>query len=143
MSTCDSNKKDLNNCGMLCWFQDGQNNCGSASNELELSFNNNKLCCMKNVRFDKHFEKLTTLNGYNCSLNKDTNTLHLGNIINWPNTKVLFVPQSGQDTNKMYEKLLRITQEGTNNEICNFIQQTVWPPPPQPPSPQPHRIMGL
>jgi hypothetical protein len=51
----------------------------------------------------------------------------------------LFVPESGQDIDKMYKKLLSITDYGNSDEICNSIQQQVWPkwsptPPPTPSS---------
>lgn len=113
---CDSSKQVPNNCGMLCWLQDDEKDCGwdkPDNNEVELSFQNNKLCCMNNVTFYKG-DPVNTLSGYNCSLNKDNNTLHLGNIINWPNTKVLFVSYGDQDTDKMYKKLLSITDNGNN-----------------------------
>ena len=54
MTICDSSKKVDNNCGMLCWFQDDQKDCGWDKpdiREVKLSFQNNKLCCMNNVTF--------------------------------------------------------------------------------------------
>ena len=116
---CDSSKKDTKNCGMLCWFQDNQENCGMSMGK-QVSFQNNNLCCTKNFPFPTATTKSTILDGYNCTLKNDK--LQLGNEFDWPNMKVLFVSKAGQNDNKMFTKFLNITNNGNNSDICNSIQ---------------------
>jgi hypothetical protein len=141
---CDSSQKVNNNCGIMCWFKN-DNNCPDIDwpphgKPVEISFDNKKFCCLKNVPFLENEQLPKNLDGYNCNLN-DSNKLVLQNLIFEPSMKVLFVPEGDQEETIMFGSLMDITNRGQDSSICNSIQKQIWPewspPPPPPPSPGP------